>query len=306
MPLFQNHTYKDKWFIILLVPFANTINYLLTYSFPKPILRFLLTYGIDTVQGYIAVLIIRYIIILLDKKIGYFQNIGYRLTIQILLTSTAGLLSIALATELVNFIATNKPLPISFYTHNMPIFFIWMLVINGLYVGLYFYHHLLGYQQKIKELEQVQIIKNSMADDTVDNIVANIVDNVANIPVNIPYKENIKPNNIIVSLGQQQVILSWKDIACFYVEDELSLVLTVEGKKYIVNNSLEKIENLVDTHLFFRANRQIIIHKQVIQQINKDENRKLTVFLKPIKDIPTPLTISRIKAPDFKKWLEQA
>ncbi len=289
MPLFQNHTYKDKWFIILLVPFANTINYLLTYSFPKPILRFLLTYSIDTVQGYIAVLIIRYIILLLDKKIGYFQNIGYRLTIQILLTSTAGLLSIALATELVNFIATNKPLPISFYTHNMPIFFIWMLVINGLYVGLYFYHHLLGYQQKIRELEQVQIIKND----------------IAAIPANIPPQENPKPANMIVNLGQQQVILSWKEIACFYVEDELSLVLTVEGKKYIVNHSLEKIENLLDTHLFFRANRQIIIHRQVIQQINKEENRKLSVFLKPIKDIPTPLTISRIKAPDFKKWVEQ-
>lgn len=282
MSFLNNPAYRDKWFIILFVPFANTLNYFLSYTFDRPIERIILTYAIDTVQGYLVVLLIRSTILLLDRKIGYFQNLTYRLTVQILATSFVGLLFIALTTELVVWIAQAPPIPFRFYTHIMPIFFIWILVINGVYVALYFYHHLLGYQAKIKLLEQAQIITNT-ASETVP--------------------ATHEASNIIVSVGKQQILLNWADIACFYVEDELSLVLSQDGKKYIVNHPLEKIEEMIDSHHFFRANRQIIIHKTMVSKIIKQENGKLSIVLKPLKDIPSPISISRTKAPAFKKWI---
>ncbi len=278
----NNPTYHDKWFILFFIPFANTINYLLSYSFEKPLSRILLTYIIDTIQGYLVLLIIREIILLLDRKIGYFSNLAYRLTIQVATTSLFGLLFIIISTEFVAFIAQAPPIPLRFYTHIMPIFFIWILTINGVYVALYFYHHSLGYQEKIKLLEKAQFVSDTSN------------------------KDKIKENNetrLSVNIGKQQVFLNWEDIACFYVENELLLALNKEGKKYIIQQSLEKIEQMMDSGLFYRANRQIIINRDVVSRIVRQENGKLSIILIPIKDIPSPINISRTKAPAFKKWM---
>jgi DNA-binding LytR/AlgR family response regulator len=292
MSFFNHPTYHDKWFILLFVPFANTINYFLTYTFPKPLDRFLLTYSIDTIQGFLSVLIIRSIIIYLDKKIGYFQNIAYRLVIQIFSTSFFGLLFTSVTTEIICYWDKGTFLPWSFYTLAIPIIFIWILVVNGVYTGLYFYHHLIGYQEKIKQLEQVQIITPSHKEKAeTEN---------TNSSQNSHFQEQ---NHLIVGIGKQQVVLDWKDIACFYVEDELTLTLTYSNKKYILNHSLEKLEEFIPKQLFFRANRQVIIHKEAVQKVIKEENGKLLLIPREIKDIPNAIGISRTKAPAFKKWL---
>jgi hypothetical protein len=237
----------------------------------------LLTYGIDTISGYLTLFIIRSIILWLDKRVGYFQNIFYRLVLQILLTTAGTMLFTIVSTEGVNFFFNDKPVPFVFYWLVLPIIFIWVLVINGVYVGLYFYYHLLGYQLKIKELEQASIELSS--------------------PKSAP------STSITATVGKHQVWLEGKDIVCFYVEDELTLALTYEGKKYIVNQSLEKLEASLDSTLFYRANRQVIVQRHAISQISKEENGKLTLALKPVKDAPSPINISRTKAPDFKKWV---
>lgn len=94
-----------------------------------------------------------------------------------------------------------------------------------------------------------------------------------------------------------------KDIACFFREN-LNYLLTFTGDKYIVDYvTLEEIEELLDPRVFYRANRQSIVHIDSIQSIKPHENQKLTITLKA----PLKMTqdISREKAPSFKKWFER-
>jgi DNA-binding LytR/AlgR family response regulator len=112
------------------------------------------------------------------------------------------------------------------------------------------------------------------------------------------YKEKF-----IVNVRNNWIPVDTRDIACF-VRDNLNYLYTFAGDKYILDyTTLEDIEELLDPKLFYRANRQSIIHINAIQSVKPHENQKLSVFLKaPLK---MEVDISREKAPAFKKWFDR-
>jgi DNA-binding LytR/AlgR family response regulator len=112
------------------------------------------------------------------------------------------------------------------------------------------------------------------------------------------YKEKF-----VVKVRHNWLPVLTKDIACF-VRENLNYLVTFSGEKYIVDYvTLEEIEELLDPTLFYRANRQSIIHINAIQSIKPHENQKLTLTLKdPLK---MEQDVSREKAPGFKKWFER-
>jgi DNA-binding LytR/AlgR family response regulator len=133
---------------------------------------------------------------------------------------------------------------------------------------------------------------------------------------NMPYPNDLAA--FIARFGQQQtaykekfivqqrnnwIPVSTSDIACF-IRDNLNYLYTFSGEKYILDfNTLEDIEELIDPKLFYRTNRQSIIHINAIQSVKPHENQKLTVTLKlPLK---LELDVSREKAPAFKKWFDR-
>lgn len=112
------------------------------------------------------------------------------------------------------------------------------------------------------------------------------------------YKEKF-----IVSIRNNWIPVFTKDIACF-TRDNLNYLYTFAGDKYIIDYAtLEEVEELLDPRIFYRANRQSIVHTEAIQSIKPHENQKLTITLKaPLK---MEMDISREKAPAFKKWFDR-
>ncbi|GAB4410640.1 MAG: hypothetical protein OHK0053_37470 [Microscillaceae bacterium] len=121
------------------IPFISAFNYFLTYSHIRPNLFLLITFTIDTVQGYLAWIVVRKFILYLDKHLPFSANLSKRIAVQIPVTMFLGLLVIASTTELVSWIAKSQPAPLSFYTIDLLIISIWFWVINGFYIGIYFY-----------------------------------------------------------------------------------------------------------------------------------------------------------------------
>jgi hypothetical protein len=111
LSIFRQSKYKDYKLFLWLIPAINAVNYYLTYTHFHPLWRLFVTYTIDTLLGYIAWLIGRSIIIWLDGKVSYAINPIRRISIQLILTLAAGMGSIILLTELINAIATSKPVP---------------------------------------------------------------------------------------------------------------------------------------------------------------------------------------------------
>ncbi len=93
------------------------------------------------------------------------------------------------------------------------------------------------------------------------------------------------------------------DEIAIFMRDELIYAHTFEGKRYIVNHyeALEEIEKLLPSELFFRSNRQSILHINAVGNYRSDYTGKLHLTLKHLPDIQ--IDISREKAPLFKKWV---
>lgn len=109
---------------------------------------------------------------------------------------------------------------------------------------------------------------------------------------------------VIVNVRNQWMPVPVKDIACFSKEI-LNYIYLFNGEKYNVDiNTLDEMEELLDPSVFYRANRQYIIHADAIQSVKQVENSKLVIRLKE-PNHKFEIDMSREKAPVFKKWMDR-
>jgi len=118
------------------------------------------------------------------------------------------------------------------------------------------------------------------------------------------YKLSIKDAEITIDSGAKIKKLTYENIACFYSENKIVYTLQNNGTTINTNLTLNELEEKVNDQLFFRANRQIIIHKDTVDQIEKIENGKLRIRLKSFikNDAIAEINISRYKRKAFMNW----
>ncbi len=98
--------------------------------------------------------------------------------------------------------------------------------------------------------------------------------------------------------------VSVNNIACINVEEKVALAYTFPGQTHALDITLEKLEEEIDPNLFFRANRQAIVHIDAIERVENYFNGKLILILK--KELPVnKVVVSRKKAGLLKLWLDR-
>ena len=80
------------------------------------------------------------------------------------------------------------------------------------------------------------------------------------------------------------------------------MLYTVKGDTYMTDYSLENLEETVNPHDFYRANRQFLISRRIIKEVEQYFARKLLV--KTHTPAPEHIIVSKAKATDFTKWLD--
>ncbi len=109
-------------------------------------------------------------------------------------------------------------------------------------------------------------------------------------------------SRFIVKVGQQLTYISIEDISYFYSEDGLLCVKTKNGKRHILDYTLDQLEQVLDPSEFFRINRKIITRINAIQKIHTYFNSRLKLELHPKTELE--VIVSRDRVGDFKKWLD--
>ncbi len=252
----------------MLVPLVNLFNYYLTYSNISFSTRTVLTFTLDTLEGYAAWGAVHFIIVYLDRKYPYKEDVLKRLLIQLVTTLSAAIAIIIGLTFIINYCATDSPLPVSFYKYDIVIISIWFFAVNGIYTGLYFY-------REWQQAEQRRIEENK-----------------------------IRLDGFKVRMGKQELLLSFAEIAGFWVDGEYVGCCTVTNRKYIVDQSIDRLEKNLPGSFFFRLNRQFLVHRQSIAGFERGENGKLNVQIKPSQHLSPTVTVSRTKASDFREWFQ--
>ena len=95
--------------------------------------------------------------------------------------------------------------------------------------------------------------------------------------------------------------LDVKEIAYFYSENKITSGVTFNKKEHVLDTTLEALEEELDPHLFFRANRSTIVHVDSIYKIENYFGGKLYVKLLP--SLEAEIIVSRLKNMAFREWL---
>lgn len=103
-------------------------------------------------------------------------------------------------------------------------------------------------------------------------------------------------------MNNQLVYVKAKNVAYIYVDGGITWAMTNTSQKVPLNYSLEQLEKMLDSALFFRINRKMIIHIDAIQKITTYYNNRLVLQLSPSGN--TDNVISRDRVNSFKSWLE--
>lgn len=106
---------------------------------------------------------------------------------------------------------------------------------------------------------------------------------------------------LIVHRDGYKTVLA-EDILYFYTELGISKAMLNTGVVENIPQTLEELEKQLDPKLFFRANRQFIIHIDSVKQIFNHFNGKLKLELR--KQPEMEVIVSREKASVFKSWMD--
>lgn len=78
---------------------------------------------------------------------------------------------------------------------------------------------------------------------------------------------------------------------------------TLANKRYVLNKTLDELEQLLEDQ-FFRVNRTALINKKLVLGVTKQLNRKLVIHLDSNFKTDLKITVSKSKSPLFLKWLK--
>lgn len=113
-----------------------------------------------------------------------------------------------------------------------------------------------------------------------------------------PYKQRF-----LIRFGNKLHSVRTQDISYIYSEDKLSFFVQRDGKRVAADLSMRDIMESLDPHLFFRANRQIILSINSIQNMIRYSRSRIKLILDP--PFSQEIIVSTDTTPEFKKWMDR-
>jgi len=112
------------------------------------------------------------------------------------------------------------------------------------------------------------------------------------------YKERF-----VVKIGEHIHTIPTVNTAYFFSQEKATFLQTKEKNRYIIDYTVEQVEQLVDPNKFFRINRKYLVSLEAVKDIITYSNSRLRLIL--IHSDETDAVVSREKVQDFKKWLDR-
>lgn len=113
--------------------------------------------------------------------------------------------------------------------------------------------------------------------------------------------EKIFKKRFTVKIGQHLKVIATDEIECFFSENKGTYIHTFDNRNYLLDSTLEVLEQEIDTSEFYRISRKFIIPLKAIKEITVYSNSRLKIILPTYKD--DEVIVSREKVSDFKNWI---
>jgi DNA-binding LytR/AlgR family response regulator len=87
----------------------------------------------------------------------------------------------------------------------------------------------------------------------------------------------------------------------FFSENKGTYIHTFDNRNYLIDSTLEVLEQELEAKDFFRISRKFIISIKAIKEIVVYSNSRLRIVLPTFKD--EEVIVSREKVTNFKNWI---
>lgn len=115
-----------------------------------------------------------------------------------------------------------------------------------------------------------------------------------------PHENTSYKTRFSVKVGDRLKTYSTDEILCFESSDKATSLVTLEGKSYVIDESLNQLEPKLSPKDFFRINRSHIIHYKSIQDMVSYSSSRIKINL---KGLDKATIVSRERVKDFKTWI---
>ncbi|MGJ5641190.1 LytR/AlgR family response regulator transcription factor [Formosa sp. S-31] len=125
----------------------------------------------------------------------------------------------------------------------------------------------------------------------------NEIKNLLINPLERSYKKRFS-----VQVGQHLKLINSDDVECFYSENKGTYLYTQNGRNYLLNSTLDQLEQEVEPNKFFRVSRKFIVNIEAIKDMLSYTNSRLEIKLNSFKG--DAVIVSRERVKQFRAWLE--
>jgi two-component system, LytTR family, response regulator LytT len=149
-----------------------------------------------------------------------------------------------------------------------------------------------GALQKLKQMKDLYKTEESKPDVSLDSLVKEL-------------QQKLQPKDFrkrfLVKHAQKLVSIEVDEIAYFFSDGRLNFFKTYDNKKFVVDYTMDELEDMLDPGKYFRISRSFYISVNSVDQIHDYFGNRLMLHLKPAVDKES--IVSREKVTDFKKWM---
>ena len=131
------------------------------------------------------------------------------------------------------------------------------------------------------------------------NVLAQLMQQMQQTSLVSSYK-----TQFVVRVGEHLKVVLLDQVTYFFSLEKATFLQTAEGRKYVVDYTIDQLETLLDPRRFFRLNRAYLAQQSAIQDIIHYTNSRLQTVLKPVAP-DAQVLVSREKVNVFKSWLDR-
>lgn len=110
-------------------------------------------------------------------------------------------------------------------------------------------------------------------------------------------------NRFLGKVGQRLFFINLEDICFFQADNKIVYLVDKEGNRYVVEHTVENLEDQLNPQQFFRLNRSFIVSIDAIQQVKPYYNSRLKLSVKYLTN-QEDMVVSRDRVADFKQWAD--
>lgn len=113
-------------------------------------------------------------------------------------------------------------------------------------------------------------------------------------------EDSYKTHFLIPTKGDKLLPISADMVLFFHIDEGVVKAVLTDGREYLFPQTLDELSDSLNPAFFFRVNRQYLISRRAVLDIDLWFNGRLSVNLKV--PVPEKILVSKARVAEFKDW----